>query len=77
MGKAAKYGAVAAVGGLAYHAWNQHRQKQAGAQGQAAPAQDPTQQSAGSVPAIEAEYDAAPANSAFLPAQSDEAAQDA
>jgi uncharacterized membrane protein YebE (DUF533 family) len=77
MGKAAKYGAVAAVGGLAYHAWNQHRQKQSGAQGQAAPPQDAAQQSAGSVPAIEAEYDAAPANSAFLPAPADEAAQDA
>lgn len=75
MGKAAKYGAVAAVGGLAYHAWNQHRQKQAGTQGQSAPAA--AQPTAGSVPAIEAEYDAAPANSAFLPAPSDEAAQDA
>lgn len=80
MGKAAKYGAVAAVGGLAYHAWNQHRQKQAGAQGhgaqgQAAPAA--AQPGAGSVPAIEADYDAAPANSAFLPAPSDESAQDA
>ena len=74
MGKAAKYGAVAAVGGLAYHAWNQHRQKQAGAgqaQGQAAP------QAAGSVPAIEADYDAAPQNSAFLPAPTDENAQEA
>jgi uncharacterized membrane protein YebE (DUF533 family) len=77
MGKAAKYGAVAAVGGLAYHAWNQHRQKQAGAQGQTSVSQAASQPSAGSVPAIEAEYDAAPANSAFLPAPSDEAAQDA
>lgn len=78
MGKAAKYGAVAAVGGLAYHAWNQHRQKQAGAQVQAGQDQGAVAQPAsGSVPAIEAEYDAAPANSAFLPAPSDEAAQDA
>jgi uncharacterized membrane protein YebE (DUF533 family) len=80
LGKAAKYGAVAAVGGLAYHAWNQHRQKQAGAQtpaAQAPAAPAAPQPSSGSVPAIEAEYDAAPANSAFLPAPSDEAAQDA
>jgi uncharacterized membrane protein YebE (DUF533 family) len=82
MGKAAKYGAVAAVGGLAYHAWNQHRQKQAGAQAQAGQAQvqaaAPAQGgAAGSVPAIEADYDAAPESSAFLPAPSDEAAQDA
>lgn len=68
MGKAAKYGAVAALGGLAYHAW-QNRNKTGGAQaGQ------------GSVPAVadqSADYAAAPAASAFLPAPSDEAAQDA
>ncbi|MEQ8433620.1 MAG: tellurite resistance TerB family protein [Oceanicaulis sp.] len=72
MGKAAKYGAVAALGGLAYHAW-QNRNKagapQAGAQA-----------TSGSVPAVEDQsggYAAAPASSAFLPAPSDEAAQDA
>lgn len=83
MGKAAKYGAVAAVGGLAYHAWNQHRQKQAGG-GQGQP--DPSQVQAGapsaggptgSVPAIDSDYEAAPENTAFLPAPSDEASQDA
>ncbi|XBQ16947.1 MAG: tellurite resistance TerB family protein [Oceanicaulis sp.] len=67
MGKAAKYGAVAAIGGLAYHAW-QNRNK--AGQGQAA-------QTQGSVPAVEADYEAAPQASAFLPAPSDEAAQDA
>ena len=73
MGKAAKYGAVAAVGGLAYHAWNQHRRKQAGA-GQAQAAAQPA---AGAAPAVEADYDAAPETSPFLPAPADEAAQDA
>mgnify|MGYP006286549255 CR=1 FL=1 len=71
MGKAAKYGAVAALGGLAYHAW-QNRNKQAGQTaepgGPAAPA--PAQ-------AIGADYAAAPAASNFLPAPADEAAQDA
>lgn len=71
LGKAAKYGAVAAVGGLAYHAWNQHRQKQAGAQGQAAP------QAAASAPAVTGDYEAAPHGTAFLPAPSDETAQEA
>lgn len=74
MGKAAKYGAVAAVGGLAYHAWNQHRQKQAGA-GQAQAAPQPA--AAGAAPPVEADYDAAPENSAFLPAPADEASRDA
>ncbi len=65
MGKAAKYGAVAAIGGLAYHAWNKSRQNaQAGA---AAPS--------GAAPG--ADYDAAPQDSAFLPAPSDEARADA
>jgi uncharacterized membrane protein YebE (DUF533 family) len=81
MGKAAKYGAVAAVGGLAYHAWNKHRQNQAGGgqagapDAQAAPAAAAAP--AGSVPAIPAEYEAAPTGTAFLPAPADEAAQDA
>ena len=74
MGKAAKYGAVAAVGGLAYHAWNKHQQnKAAQAGGGAAPAAP----AGGSVPAVPADYEAAPTETAFLPAPSDEAAQDA
>ncbi|MGX6648712.1 tellurite resistance TerB family protein [Maricaulaceae bacterium MS644] len=73
MGKAAKYGAVAALGGLAYHAW-QNRSKADGAPASGA------QAASGSVPALEDQsggYAAAPASSAFLPAPSDEAAQDA
>jgi uncharacterized membrane protein YebE (DUF533 family) len=66
MGKAAKYGAVAAVGGLAYHAWRRSQDAKAGAS--AAP---------GAAPAIEGDYDAAQASPAFLPAPSDEAAHDA
>ena len=79
VGKAAKYGAVAALGGLAYHAWNKSRQRQ-GADAGAAPtgapagAQTPPQTS---VPAVGADYEAAPAASAFLPAPEDAAAQDA
>ena len=71
LGKAAKYGAVAAIGGLAYHAWQKSRQDtaQPGAAAPGAPQ--------GSVPAIEAEYEAAPANSGFLPAPSDAHAHDA
>lgn len=74
LGKAAKYGAVAAIGGLAYHAWQKSRQNAGGTApaGQAAPVQ--TQ---GAVPVIDADYEAAPANSAFLPAPADEAAHDA
>ncbi len=75
MGKAAKYGAVAAVGGLAYHAWNKHRQNKAAADGGAAPAQAAAP--AGSAPSVPAEYEAAPSGTAFLPAPGDEAAQDA
>ena len=76
MGKAAKYGAVAAVGGLAYHAWNKHRQNKAAADG-GAPAASAASAPAGSVPQIPADYEAAPSGTAFLPAPSDEAAQDA
>lgn len=74
LGKAAKYGAVAAIGGLAYHAWQKSRQNagQPGAAGASAPAAPQ-----GSVPAIDADYEAALANSGFLPAPSDETAQDA
>ena len=71
LGKAAKYGAVAAVGGLAYHAWQKSRQNTA-QPGAAAPASPQ-----GSVPAIDADYEAAPANSGFLPAPADTNAQDA
>ena len=75
MGKAAKYGAVAAIGGLAYHAWRKSQDnKQAGAPDGAAPAGPAA---SGSVPAVEADYEAAPESSAFLPAPSDEAAQEA
>lgn len=70
MGKAAKYGAVAAVGGLAYHAWRSSQAKKAGAEAGGAGV------GAGSVPGVEADYEAAPENSAFLPAPSDESAQD-
>ncbi|MFW5659909.1 MAG: DUF533 domain-containing protein, partial [Oceanicaulis sp.] len=72
MGKAAKYGAVAALGGLAYHAW-QNRNKNAGAP------VPPGAQGSGSIPAVEdqaRDYAAAPASSKFLPAPSDDAAQD-
>jgi len=78
LGKAAKYGAVAAIGGLAYHAWNKSRQTNAGG-GAAAPAAGAATAAAaaqaGSVPAVE--YEAAPENSAFLPAPANEAEADA
>jgi len=60
LGKTAKYGAVAAIGGLAYHAWSKSRQTPAPTA--------PVPQSA--------EYEAAPEQSAFLPPPTDEAAQD-
>jgi len=66
LGKTAKYGAVAAIGGLAYHAWSKSRQPAAAAP--AAPAPAPATQPV--------EYEAAPAQSAFLPPPTDEAAQD-
>jgi uncharacterized membrane protein YebE (DUF533 family) len=59
LGKATKYGALAALGGLAYHA----RQRSRGAEGGAS--------------ASSADYQAAPADKAFLPPPSDEAAHDA
>jgi len=61
--KTAKYGAVAAIGGLAYHAWTKSREPQA-------PTTAP-------VPAPQSsDYEAAPEQTAFLPAPGDEAAQD-
>lgn len=67
MGKAAKYGAVAAIGGLAYHAW-QTRNK--------TPAANPSTPAAPATPPA-IDYEAAPENTEFLPAPTDEAAQDA
>jgi uncharacterized membrane protein YebE (DUF533 family) len=69
MGKAAKYGAVAALGGLAHHAWQNRNQ------GQTPGGQAPAPASPSTPPAID--YEAAPENTAFLPAAQDEAAQDA
>lgn len=65
MGKAAKYGAVAAIGGLAYHAWQKNQQNKQGQAGAPAPAASQ-----------EAAFTPAPENSAFLPAPTDEAAVD-
>jgi uncharacterized membrane protein YebE (DUF533 family) len=60
LGKATKYGAIAALGGLAYHAWQRSR----------------TQTTvAGSIEAP-ADYQPAPKNEAFLPPPQDEAARD-
>ncbi|MEM7022004.1 MAG: tellurite resistance TerB family protein [Pseudomonadota bacterium] len=65
LGKAAKYGAVAALGGLAYHAW---QRSQGGA---AAP------NPGGPTPGPDADYEAPPANeTAFLPPPQDEEATD-
>lgn len=67
IGKAAKYGAVAALGGLAYHAINRRNQT---TQGQ--PASEAASQPV-SNPAL-TDYATPPANSAFLPPADDEAA---
>ena len=80
LGKAAKYGAVAAIGGLAYHAW-QNRNKagapdQAGS-GQVNPAAAVAAPMTGSVPMVDADYEAAPVASAFLPPPADQAANEA
>lgn len=88
MGKAAKYGAVAALGGLAYHAINR-RNGQPGQAGQ--PGQQPAGQTAqgqiqqqhqlGHSPAAaapmiqDADYTIPPAGSAYLPPADDDAAQ--
>jgi len=67
VGKIAKYGAVAAVGGLAYHAWNRSRQGQSGGAPQTA-AITPTT-------AVPESFEAPP-QGPFLPAPNDTAAQD-
>jgi uncharacterized membrane protein YebE (DUF533 family) len=68
LGKAASYGAVAAVGGLAYHAWQKSQQAKAvGASPASAPAAPPV---------LEAEYQTAPPNTAFLPPPTDRIAQE-
>ncbi len=62
MGKAAKYGAVAALGGIAYHAW---RNRNAPAGAQADPAAAGAGPSAGapvSSVQLDAQYEGAPAN---------------
>lgn len=74
LGKAAKYGAIAAVGGLAYHAWQNH-QRNAAAPAPAAAAASGAATLA-PTPAA-ADYEAAPAGTAFLPAPDDAAAQEA
>lgn len=63
LGKAAKYGAVAALGGLAYHAWNRSRQPApAGASGVPSPSsvgyEAPPAGSPFALPHAEAEQDA-------------------
>ncbi len=72
LGKAAKYGAIAAVGGLAYHAWQNHQRNAAAP----APAAASGAATLASTPAA-ADYEAAPAGTAFLPAPDDAAAQEA
>ncbi|WP_300552657.1 tellurite resistance TerB family protein [Maricaulis sp.] len=57
MGKAAKYGAVAALGGLAVHALSKHKARQEQAASPAAPATAPA-----------ADYEAAQPGTPFLPA---------
>ena len=64
VGKAAKYGAVAALGGLAFHAINKHRQ------GAAAPAEQAQAQPAPAAPAP-GDYAAAQPGTAYLPADSE------
>jgi len=65
--KTLKYGGIAAVGALAYNAWQQHRANQAA--GPVAPAQP--------APAAGAELPPPPPGSAFLPPASDTAATNA
>ena len=76
MGKAAKYGGIAALGGLAYHAVNKMNQnRQAGAQAPAA-GTSPTPQSQHAALPQGPDYEAAPAASAYVPAESDTQAFD-
>lgn len=72
LGKAAQYGAIAAVGGLAYHAWQNHQRNAAAT----APASASGVATLAPTPAA-ADYEAAPAGTAFLPAPDDAAAQEA
>jgi len=65
LGKATKYGAIAALGGLAWHAWQRSR----------------TQTTVAGSPGVgtsapSADYQAAPKDEAFLPPPQDEAARD-
>jgi uncharacterized membrane protein YebE (DUF533 family) len=61
LGKATKYGAIAALGGLAYHAWQRSR----------------TQTTVAGGIGSSADYQPAPRDEAFLPPPQDEAARDA
>lgn len=72
LGKATKYGAAAAIGGLAHHAWMKSRQgaAQPSAQPLGAPAQGAPAQLA------DADYEAATPGTVFLPSSADEAEQD-
>lgn len=80
MGKAAKYGAVAALGGLAYHAISRRNGQPADPAAQnAQQAAQPGQPAAApaSIPHIQdADYTVPPAGSAYLPPAGDEQAQD-
>jgi uncharacterized membrane protein YebE (DUF533 family) len=82
--KGLKYGGIAAVGALAFNAWQQHKKNQMGtAPGQAAPAAQPTPTThAAPTPQPQAapaapELPPAPAGSAFLPAAEDQQAANA
>lgn len=68
IGKAAKYGAVAALGGLAYHAVTRSRTQGPSHPAPPGPAGSPTPA------APEPDYQSAPAGSAYLPAPDDTAA---
>ncbi|WBQ10135.1 tellurite resistance TerB family protein [Hyphomonadaceae bacterium ML37] len=72
LGKAAKYGAIAAVGGLAYHAWQNHQRNSAASAAASAPGAATLAPTHAIV-----DYEAAPAGTAFLPAPDDAAAQEA
>jgi len=65
LGKATKYGAIAALGGLAYHAWQRSQTNTTVAGSTGAGAIEPP-----------TDYDPVPADKAFLPPPQDEAAHD-